>query len=206
MAKEILQKLNLESGVHFKLSNEDLNILTQHEFDAQYSQAYKILGDYCCLYLSQQEALQWYLKALKADNDDVKDILRVFPLECDDYQEDPMQYGKMLPGRMMCTNGVYRAMAAVKMGVSFLVQERAQQYPDLDWGNNLFLLACRKKHQDLIEVWEDLTHQKIEYYGILYGYDTAHQNKDEVLKKWFQSHPMFQEEEIQTALYLRHLL
>ena len=183
MAEEILQEINSQWGVMLsKLSDEDLTLVTNHPFDLQYPQAYKLLGDYC--YYSQDNkkaSLEWYVKALEAGSKDVYNILRYFPLEeCDDGQEDPMQYGKMFPGRMICTTGAIPSIVAVKMGVPFLVQSCAEQYFDLDWGKKLFLLACRKKHHRVIEEWEHLTHQKLEYYGILYGYDTAHQNKDEV--------------------------
>jgi tetratricopeptide (TPR) repeat protein len=208
MTEEILQEINSQTGVLLsKLSNKELQLVTNHPFDLQYPQAYKLLGDYC--YYSQDNkkaSLEWYVKALKAGSKDVYNILRYFPLEeCDDGQEDPMQYGKMFPGCMINITGAISSIVAIKMGVPFLVQSCAEQYPDLDWGNNLFLLACRKKHHHVIEKWESLTHQKLEYYGILYGYVNAHQNKDEVLMKWIQSHPTFQEEEIQSALQMRNL-
>jgi hypothetical protein len=133
--------------------------------------------------------------------------LRYFPLEfLHDEKDDPMHYGKMLPGHRVCITGAIPSIVAVKLGVTFLVESQAEMCPELDWGCNLFLIACRKKNLELIKQWETLTHQKIEYYGWCYGYKTAVQNKDEYLKNWFQSQFAFHDSEVQEHLQFRKLL
>lgn len=149
-----------------------------------------------------KEALEYYEIALNLGHPAAPLKLDLFPINLvflnPNDKKSGCTYGKHMGGLQYQVSGVESALQSIRSDSPYFLKKSYSMNPNLDWGNNLFIEACKTKKYKVIQIWE--TCVPIEHYGWVYGFENALMNEDQILIKWFESQTSWKSSDIQEHL------